>query len=95
MADSPPEESRSVGTSPAGRHVAIIALARAVFVAGGRIAMPADAGLSALIATIGLEYVEPTPTNGPGTGRAPVLVIELSGEHGSARRLLAPFVLRE
>ena len=66
VADSPPEESRSVGTSPAGRHVAIIALARAVFAAGGRIAMPADAGLSALIATIGLEHASyRRPQTGP------------------------------
>jgi hypothetical protein len=95
LADAPPAAVRSADASPAGRHEALVTLARAVFAVGGRIALPADAGVSMLIATAGLEYAPVrVAERRQAAERARVLVVETGPVYRAACRLLAPLVLR-
>jgi hypothetical protein len=95
IADPPAERSDPATDGPAGRHEALVALARAVFAAGGRIALPADPGVTLVLATVGLEYAAARPAERrEETGPPPVLVVETGPAHQRPRNLLAPLVAR-
>ena len=80
---------------PAARHEAVVALARAVFAAGGRIALPADAGVTLVVASVGLEYAPARPAERRADAAPPsVLVMETGTGHQRPRNLLAPLAAR-
>ncbi len=82
----PPAEHGSPGTEgPAGRHEAIVALARAVFAAGGRIAVPADPGIALVLATVGLEYAAARPAERWGEEPPPPVMVVETGPRTSGR----------
>src|SRR4051794_34341148 len=70
IADPAAERSDPATDGPTGRREALVALARAVFAAGGPIALRADPGVALVIATVGLEYAAAAP---PSAGRKPDL----------------------
>jgi hypothetical protein len=95
VADPPPTTARPNGEDPAGRHEALVALARAVFSAGGRLAVPADTGVSLLLGTVALEYAAPPVAERHMAAERPrLLVMETERRDEWARQLLTPLVIR-
>jgi hypothetical protein len=66
-----------------------------VFSAGGRLAVPADTGVSLLLGTVALEYAAPPVAERRMTAERPrLLVMETERRDGWARQLLSPLVIR-
>ncbi len=81
--------------SPAGRHEALVALARAVFAEGGRIVVPADVGVALVIGTVALEYAQPPVAERRAEAApSPLIVMETELTEHAARTLLAPLAIR-
>ncbi|HEX7303718.1 hypothetical protein [Lentzea sp.] len=96
VADPPPQRPRPGGEGPAGRQEALVSLARAVFAEGGRIALPADAGVAVTMATVALEYEGPriAERRTEAGQQHRVLVVETERPQRDARAFLAPFAAR-
>jgi hypothetical protein len=94
VADPPPPDRRPGAESPAGRHEALVALARAVFAEGGRLAAPVDADIALVLGTVALDYSAP-PVAERRTEAAPpqLTVMEMRPDY-PARVLLAPLATR-
>jgi hypothetical protein len=81
---------------PVARHEALVAVGRAAFAQGVRLAMPVDAEVSILLATIALEYTAPPVAERRAEpAPAPLIVVETVAPMPSARALLAPFHARD
>jgi hypothetical protein len=81
--------------SPAGRHEALVALARAVFAEGGRMAVPVDTDVALVIGMVALEYAQPpVAVRRAEPAPAPLLVRETASPEYAARLLLAPLTAR-
>jgi hypothetical protein len=95
VADPPSPDRRGGAEPPAARHEALVALARAVFAAGGRIALPADADIALVIGTVALDYAQPPVAERRAEAvPSPLIVIETGAVQHSARALLAPLAAR-
>jgi hypothetical protein len=95
VADPPPSHRRPDAESPAGRHEAIVALARAVFAEGGQLAVPADADIALVVGTVALDYAAPPVAERRGQARPSHLtVMETGGFEHATRVLLAPLAVR-
>lgn len=94
--DMPQVQRRETVEPPVARHEALVALARAAFARGVRIAVPVDAEDSILLATIALEYTAPPVAERRSKpAPAPLMVMETVAPMPAARALLAPFLARD
>ncbi|MGW6194790.1 hypothetical protein ACWF0M_01460 [Kribbella sp. NPDC055110] len=93
IADSPPPEPSLDGESPALRHEAILALARAVFAARGTLIVPVDDDVALILATAALGYAQ-TPAAEGRSVAPPLIVMETVRPEPAAREELQPLVLR-
>lgn len=95
VADPPPPHRRPGAESPAGRHEAIVALARAVFAEGGQLVVPADADIALVVGTVALDYAAPpVAERRVETGPSHLTVMEGGGFERATRVLLAPLAVR-
>jgi hypothetical protein len=94
VADPPSPDRRPGAESPAGRHEALVALARAVFAEGGRLAAPVDVDIALILGAVALDYSAP-PVAERRTEAPPaqLTVMEMQPE-ALARALLAPLAAR-
>jgi hypothetical protein len=93
IADSPPPRPSLDGESPALRHEAILALARAVFAAKGTLIVPVDNDVALILATTALAYAQ-TPVAEGRSMDPPLIVMETMRPEPAAREELQPLVLR-
>jgi hypothetical protein len=77
------------------RQEAIISFARAVFAAGGTVAVPLDVDVAPLLGTVALDYLEPRAAEIRGEPPVPrVTIMETEHRSEPARQLLAPLAER-
>jgi hypothetical protein len=94
VADPPSPDRRPGAEAPAGRHEALVALARAVFAEGGRLAAPVDVDIALVLGTVALDYsAPPVAERRAEAPPAPLTVMEMQPE-ALARTLLAPLAVR-
>ena len=94
VADPPPPDRRPGAETPAGRHEALVALARAVFAEGGRLAAPVDVDIALVLGTVALDYsAPPVAERHAEAPPAQLTVMEMQLEP-LARTLLAPLAVR-
>ena len=95
VADPPTPDRRSGAESPAGRHEALVALARAVLAEGGRLAAPVDADIALVLGTVALDYSAPLVAERRAEAAPSQLtVMETEKFDYAARVLLSPLAAR-
>jgi hypothetical protein len=94
VADPPPPERRPGAGTPAGRHEALVALARAVFAEGGRLAAPVDVDIALVLGTVALDYSAPPVAERRGEAPPAQLTVKERQPEPLARTLLAPLAVR-
>jgi hypothetical protein len=81
--------------SPALRHEAIVAAARAVFALGGRLVTVGDTDVAPVLAAVALDYSPVHAMESAHRPPSPLTVIESDGRDETLRALLAPYVHRQ
>src|SRR5215831_3278770 len=94
VADPPQADRRPGAETPAGRHEALVALARAVFAEGGRLAARVDADIALVLGTVALDYSAPPVAEQRGEAAPPQLTVMETQPEPLARVLLAPLAVR-
>jgi hypothetical protein len=94
VADPPSPDRRLGAETPAGRHEALVALARAVFAEGGRLAAPVDVDIALVLGTVALDYSAPPVAERRAEAPPAQLTVMETQPEPLARTLLAPFAAR-
>lgn len=94
VAESAATSVRRAPDHSTARWEAVIALARATFAVGGRLAVPVDADIAPLVGTLALDYVQLRAAEWKGGRPPPPVVVLETRPSEPARLLLAPLVQR-